>query len=52
MASANTLCKKLLNVKGVVAENHNFYVDRDGVAHLLINARPNKWHMDDCPYCH
>lgn len=52
MASANTLCKKLLNVKGVVVENHNFYVDRDGIAHLLINARPNKWHMDDCPYCH
>ena len=52
MASANTLCKKLLNVKGVVVENHNFYVDRDGIAHLLTNARPNKWHMDDCPYCH
>lgn len=21
----------------------------DGVKHVLIHARPNKWHEDDCP---
>lgn len=52
MASANTLCKKLLNVKGVVVNNHSFFTDKNGIAHLVIDARPNVWHMDDCPYCH
>lgn len=51
MASTNTLCKKLLNVKGAVVESHNFYTDADGVVHLRINARPSAWHMNDCPYC-
>ena len=27
MASANTLCKKLLNVKNVVVESHDFYTE-------------------------
>ncbi len=27
MASANTLCKKLLNVKNTVVESHDFYSD-------------------------
>ena len=34
MASADTLCKKLLNVKNVVVESHNFYNDSNGVTHL------------------
>ena len=52
MASANTLCKKLLNVKTAVVKGYEFYDDSDGVHHLRIKARPNKWHRDDCPFCH
>ena len=52
MVSANTLCKKLLNVKGSVIENSEFYTDPDGVNHIRIHARPNSWHEDDCPFCH
>ena len=51
MASADTLCKKLLNVKHTVVESHDFYTGADGVAHLRIEARPNAWHQDDCPFC-
>lgn len=51
MASANTLCKKLLNVNNAVVTGHNFFTDRNGISHLTINARPNKWHEDDCPVC-
>lgn len=36
MASADTLCKKLLNVKNTVVESYNFYNDVDGVTHLRI----------------
>lgn len=52
MVSTNTLCKKLLNVKSAVIEGANFYADEDGVNHILIHARPNVWHEDDCPFCH
>lgn len=48
MASADTLCKKLLNVKNTVVESYNFYNDVDGVTHLRIKARPTAWHQDDC----
>ena len=51
MASADTLCKKLLNVKSTVVESHSFYNDADGVTHLRIKARPNAWHQDECPFC-
>ena len=51
MASANTLCKKLLGVKSSVVTGHNFFKDQDGASHLTIQARPNKWHEDDCPIC-
>ena len=51
MASANTLCKKLLNVKNVVVESHDFYTDIAGAQHLRIQARPDKWHQCRCPYC-
>lgn len=51
MASADTLCKKLLNVKNTVVESYNFYNDVDGVTHLRIKARPTGWHQDDCPFC-
>ncbi len=51
MASADTLCKKLLNVKNTVIESNSFFKDEDGVAHLRIHARPNAWHKDDCPFC-
>ena len=51
MASADTLCKKLLNVKNTVVESYNFYNDVDGVTHLRIKARPTAWHQYDCPFC-
>ena len=31
MASADTLCKKLLNVKHTVVESHDFYTGAEGV---------------------
>lgn len=52
MASANTLCKKLLNVKTAVVTGHEFYQDSDGVNHIRIKVRPNRHHEDDCPICH
>ena len=52
MASVNTLCKNVLNVKNTVIENYNLYSDEDGVKHIRIKARPNKWHDCDCPFCH
>ena len=52
MASANTLCKKLLNVNKAIVIGHDFYTDADGVNHIKIYARPNAWHEDDCPFCH
>lgn len=51
MASANTLCKKLLNVKNVVVESHDFYTDIASAQHLRTQARPDKWHQCRCPYC-
>jgi len=52
MVSANTLCKKLLNVKNVVVEGCDFYSDQDGVKHIRIYARPSHCHKNDCPFCH
>ena len=52
MVSANTLCKKLLNVKGAVAEGAGCYSDQDGVAHIRIRATPDRRHENDCPFCH
>lgn len=52
MVSTNTLCQKLLNVKSAVVEGADFYSDQGGVTHLRIKARPDKWHEDDCPFCH
>ena len=51
MTSADTLCKKLLNVKNTVVESTHFHTDYNGVTHLVVNARPNAWHKDDCLYC-
>ena len=52
MVSVNTLCKNILNVKNAVIEDCNFFSDTDGVKHIRIRARPNKWHENDCPFCH
>ena len=52
MASADTLCKKILNVNNTVVEGHSFSERLDGVKQLTIFARPNKWHDCDCPICH
>lgn len=51
MASANTLCNNLLNVKDSVVESHDFYTDENGVKHLNIKARPTKWKQNCCPVC-
>lgn len=51
MASADTLLNKLMNVNGAVVESSMLYTDTDNVKHIRIQARPNKWHQDDCPFC-
>ena len=52
MVSANTLCKKLLNVKNCVIEGLKIIEDADSIDHIRIAARPSRWHEDDCPICH
>ena len=52
MVSINTLCKNILNVKNTVIENCYIYSDEDNVKRFRIKARPNKWHQNDCPFCH
>ncbi|MDD5853010.1 MAG: ISL3 family transposase [Lachnospiraceae bacterium] len=52
MVSTNTLCKNILNVKNTVIEGCRFYSDKENVKHIRIKARPNKWHQNDCPFCH
>ncbi len=52
MASANTLCKKLINVKDSVIEGYDFFTDSDGVQHLRIQVRPYALNENDCPFCH
>ena len=51
MASANTVFKKILNVKGMVVENSTFYEDFYGVQHLDLRVRPTKWAECRCPKC-
>ena len=52
MASANTLCKKILNVNHTVVDRYDFFEDANKVKHLAIYARPDKRHECDCPICH
>ena len=52
MASVNTLCKSVLNVKNTVIKNSNLYSDKNGVKHIRIQARPDKWHENDCSFRH
>ena len=51
MASANTLFKKILNVKDIVVKTQDFYTDKDGVKHLRIYARPTARKNNCCPFC-
>lgn len=51
MASANTIFKKILNVKGMVVENSTVYEDSYGVRHLDLQVRPTKWAECRCPKC-
>lgn len=51
MASANTLCKKILNVKGMVVEKSTFYEDFLGVQRLDLQVRPTKHAECRCPQC-
>ncbi|MCR5021914.1 hypothetical protein, partial [Ruminococcus sp.] len=43
---------KLLNTENTVIEECEFYTDDKAINHVRIYARPNKWHENDCPYCH
>ena len=51
MTSSNTLLKKIIGVKDVVATDAEIYSDHDGVTHLTIDARPNSWNRNKCPFC-
>lgn len=51
MASANTLCKKILNVKNIVVEDCDIYDDALGVRHLEMKVRPSKSAECRCPVC-
>lgn len=44
--------KSVLNVKNTVIKNCNLYSDKNGVKHIRIQTRPNKWPENDCPFCH
>lgn len=52
MESAKSLCKKLLNFKNTIITGCEFYTDTDNVNHIRIQARPDKRHENECPYCH
>ncbi len=52
MTSLKKLCLKLLNTENTVIEECEFYTDDKAINHVRIYARPNKWHENDCPYCH
>jgi len=51
MTSSNTLLKKIIGVKNVVVTDAEIYSDHDGVTHLTIDARPNSWNQNKCPFC-
>ena len=51
MVSANTLLKRVLNVKDTVVKSADFFTDADGVANLKIHIRPRKHEADRCPSC-
>ena len=44
--------KKFCQYIILLIENFNLYSDEDGVKHIRIKARPNKWHENDYPFCH
>ena len=52
MVSANTLCKKLLNVKNCVIKNSKIETGVGETGRIRIAARPSRWHENDCPICH
>ena len=51
MTSSNTLLKKIIGVKDVVVTDAEIYSDHDGVTHLTIDACPNSWNQNKCPFC-
>ena len=51
MVSANTLLKRVLNVKDTIVKSADFFTDADGVANLKIHVRPRKHEADRCPIC-
>ncbi len=51
MISINSLCEKVLNVKGLVVLNTEVHEDENKVKHLIIKVRPVKWEENRCPIC-
>ena len=51
MISSNTLLKKIIGVKDVVVTDAEIHCDKDGVTRLTIEARPNSWNQNKCPFC-
>lgn len=52
MVPVNALCKNILNIKNAVIEDCNLYHSADGVKHIRIKAKANKWHENECLLCH
>mgnify|MGYP000775677206 CR=1 FL=1 len=47
MASVNTLCKSVPNVKNTVIKNCNLYSDKNGVKHIRIQTSVYKGYKRD-----
>jgi len=43
---------KILSILYSLDRKFNLYSDEDGVKHIRIKARHNKWHENDYPFCH
>ena len=51
MATANTIFKDILGVKGIVVEKYETYTDSNQVVHLRIKARVAAKERNRCPVC-
>ena len=51
MVSAKSLCKEVVNVKGMAVDDASFYTDYKGVKHLQIKVHPHKRQANRCPIC-
>lgn len=51
MATANTIFKDILGVKGIVVEKHETYTDSNQVVYLRVKARVAAKERHRCPVC-